>query len=707
MAFVRGSNPIWFEVDLDANPFDDTFYLFVLQNDLPYLPATVWHYPDGTFPWNNPIQFLGNGTLPIDIYFQSDEVYRLEFRHGPTQSDPLIYLVEDYMPGGSGGNIPVEGIGLSSDNQITNPQFADVYFDQTLVKTSVTNPDPIQVGPGWELVLTGTGSVTLNQVPLNSTTPNPTNAPYALQIILTGGWSTADLRQRFNQNGMLWANKIVSSSITARIEGAPNTISAALFDSQGTELKEVLSATAIDSNFNEYLGYGLLDASTNTDTPPDAYIDYLLSLPVVVDIYVTSFQLISQNPQTEQPTVEYEQTTVERQIDHTFHNFKYSLLIQPKDSVLTAWNFALNPFQFKTTTVTATTSKCQYIADQTIIYTTGAAGAVNTGKSSLVSGVRQNLAIQSNATASNQFALIQYVAPQTIRQYWSYLMSSLVRAKLYTAAGTVIGIKARLIYRISLPPTISSTEPIASWGGPGTDPVFAAGWTAIIPVNDPTYQLSTSFDPIEGNQAFTAYPFNGFQMPTDSAAAQTLGIVIYTTNNMNNTGPFDSIAFDTISLVPNEFAIDTNPITYDETLSRCQFYYEKSKQDGVLLTAADSSSALLRLQTAKVVGSNVEFYINSFGIEFLNVKCKTPTVDLYSTDGTISNVVGNLRIAGGSVGGTPANIATSNFVQTDLGTKAVWYRANSAAAIYTVSSTNQATDGYILFHYGADARLGI
>jgi len=54
-------------VDLTAHAFDDTFYMFVLENTIPYIPATVYHQPDGT-PWTNPIRFLANGTLPVDIF---------------------------------------------------------------------------------------------------------------------------------------------------------------------------------------------------------------------------------------------------------------------------------------------------------------------------------------------------------------------------------------------------------------------------------------------------------------------------------------------------------------------------------------------------------------------------------------------------------------------------------------------------------------
>lgn len=318
MPLIRGSNPIWFEVDLTAHAFDDTFYLFVLENDLPYLPATTWKDPDGNVEWTNPIRFLANGTLPNNIYFDPDVVYRLEFRQGDTQQDPLIYLVENYVPGTSGSTPPGD-VTIFTDNQVTNAQFPLVNFVSPFAQTSITNPDPIQIGPGWELRLVGTGNVTLNQVALNdsATTINPTNAPYALRITLNGSWTSAKLVQRFQQNGMLWANKSVSSSITAKIEGAPQSISAVLVDSEGTTLGEVLSSTDVNATFNEYTGHALLPASTNTDIPPAAYIEYQLNLPVAVDIFVTSFQLIASDVEIE---FNYEQDTIQRQIDHTYHN---------------------------------------------------------------------------------------------------------------------------------------------------------------------------------------------------------------------------------------------------------------------------------------------------------------------------------------------------------------------------------------------------
>lgn len=319
---IRGSNPIWAEFDLQGNLFDDTFYMWVLENTIPYLPATVYHTPDLTVPWVNPIRFLGNGTLPVDIFFESEKVYRLEFRKNnginpPSQSDPLIYEVNDYIAG-SGGSTPIDNVAFATSNQITNPQFALINFSSPLSLVSVSNPDPIEIGPGWFLELAGTGNVTISQVPLTSTNSNPSNAPYALRLQLTA-WDSGGvvLRQRFQQNGMLWANKIVSSTLTARIQGAPQSVSANLIDSNGTPLGQVLAPTPVNDVWNQFTGHGQLAASTNPDVPPASYIDYRLTLPSTVDIYVTSIQLVVQEVEFE-PS--FEQDSIDRQIDHTYHN---------------------------------------------------------------------------------------------------------------------------------------------------------------------------------------------------------------------------------------------------------------------------------------------------------------------------------------------------------------------------------------------------
>lgn len=312
---IRGINPIWSEVDLQGKLFDDTFYMFVLQNTIPYAPATIYADPNLSQERSNPVRFFANGTLPSDIFYEEDKVYRLEFRQGDTQSAPLIYEVNDYVPG-SGGSSPVDTVAFATTNQITNPQFSLISLENP-VTISGTDPDPIELAPGWTLLLAGTGSITISRVSLNNSNSNPSNAPYALRLTMNG-WTTDSviLRQRFQQNGMLWANKFVSTTVTARLQGNSQSITANLVDSNNSVLGNVLPVTPINETWNEYTGYAELLAATNPNTPPSAYIDYLLYLPSNIDIYLTSFQLVVQEVPIE-PS--FEQDSIDRQIDHTYN----------------------------------------------------------------------------------------------------------------------------------------------------------------------------------------------------------------------------------------------------------------------------------------------------------------------------------------------------------------------------------------------------
>jgi len=571
---TRGSNPVWLLDDLTGNLMDDTYYLWVLENDIPYQPATVWHDASATNEWTNPIQVLANGTLPIDIFFTAETLYRLEFRKNdgtsaPSQSDALIYLITDYLPGSSGGNV-ITSVSLNTDNQITNAQFSLINFTSPLSLTTVTN-QTINVAPGWDLVLPGTGNVELTQVALNSATTIPTNAPYALQINISN-WNEGEvyLRQRFDQSGMLWANKYVSASVTAKwASGTSRSLVGKMYSNTPTELVTVLSGDA-STNFIELSGNGLMPASTNTTFPPAAYVEFRLYLPSTVNIQLTSFQLIVS---AQALTFSYEQDTIQRQIDHTFHVYRDSLLAQPKNSVLTGWDFALNPWQFTTTTST-NVATFGYTADQTIIvqqaYVASASGnniAVGRGTAA------QNYAFEvKSVTATNQFAMIQYIDPMTIRPYWGDVMSSLVKLVAQKQGSSNLRVKMRLIYRSSVPPTLAQAEPILSWTA-GSEPVFSTGWTAITPTNDPAYNISNGANTLK---------FEGMALPESDNASMTLGIVIYTLDSMVQTGTADLIHLNSVSLVPNEFAIESNALTFDETLKRCEYYWQKSFLPGTL-----------------------------------------------------------------------------------------------------------------------------
>lgn len=703
--YVRGSNPIWSLVDLTGHQFDDTFYMFVLQNTLPYLPATVYHTVSG-IPWTQPIQFLANGTLPVDIFWDPDVIYRLEFRQGPTQNDPLIYEVDNYSPGGS-GDTPIDTTAIATDNQITNPQFSLISFSSTFTLTA-TNPDPIEVAPGWFLNLAGTGTVTLERLALSSTLTNPTNAPYALRITLSGTWTgTPYLSQRFNQNGMLWSTftepRYVSNSVTARIQGAPQNISAQLYDSMGTALTTVLASTVVTDTFNEYVDHGLMPSTTNTNTPPDAWIEYRLFLPTTVDIYLTSFQLVTSNSIT---NFQYIQDTIERQQDYTFHYYRDSLLRQQKECVLTGWDFGLNPWQAYPVAATNLAS-FGYTADQTIMiqqaYVASASGNnISTARAS----VANNYGFQVTAvTATNQFAMVQYIDTATIRAGWGKTFSSLVKliAQLQNPALT-LRMKMKLVYRTTLPSAVSQTEPIASWTASG-EPVFAAGWTALSAINDPVYNIV--------NGANTLL-FEGFELPAASTNLMTLGVVLYTMDSMLQSGTPDHIVFNKVSLVQNDFAIDVPSLTFDETLRRCQYYYETSFEPGgaTLTTGPQRSSivsAVYEPQNAyfNQGAANVSCFPNGFGLQYKVIKRASPTLSIYSGASTTLNRVLAFLNGSSATGQAEADVATYFTTFGGNGVQGFSYRGTGLSTMVPPISSSTAATAGILYQYIANSRLGV
>jgi len=698
--FVRAANPIWYFVDLVGNQLDDRYFAFFLQNTFPYLPQPIYQTPGGTF-WSDPIQFLPNGTLPDNLYFDPTKVYRIEIRKGNTQADPLIYEINNFIPGSGGTPPPPTDIVLSADNQVTNPQFAFVDFINPLTIAAAGTYD---IAPGWFLKLMGTGTATITKI--NTIAGNQgiiNNPPYALEFNLSG-WSSAILYQQFNMNGSIWASTptqpgAVTMSITAQSnDGVAREITLQYVPSTGAT--EVITTQPLNVN-----GYSVIDGaitlplSTNSDISDNAFVQMQILLPPTGVTDITNIQVIGEDTPIALP---FQQETIERQEDQLFHVYRDSIILQPKDDILSGWNFGLNPWQFTTTTLTAAATQVAYYPDQTILVQQ-AGNSVQIGQAPVAQN--KGLKVLANATTNN-IAIIQYIDPSTIAPYWLNILSSLAKVTFFTNASSTVKLKMRLIWRTTLPSTISSSEPIASWSG--TDPVFSAGWTAITPLNDPAYTLVNNV----GLGEWSEFPFNGFVLPASSAATMTLGIVLYTVGNMTSTGTPDYIVFDKVSLVPNEFAIETSPLTFDESLRRCQFYYESSYPIGSLPGAVTASSQILKLQPPTFDSGSSTFivYPSAFDLQYKTIKRAQPsTINFYSpTASTLSRVIVDLYVSG-SVVGSPIIQASTNWTQLNVGTKSAQYVPATAMALRQsgVTTSDAAASGDIRFQTTIDARLGV
>ncbi len=295
--------------------------------------------------------------------------------------------------------------------------------------------------------------------------------------------------------------------------------------------------------------------------------------------------------------------------------------------------------------------------------------------------------------------MIQYIDPKSILPYWGDIVSSLVKAKYLAVSPIPVRLKVRLIYRSNLPSSISPTEPIASWAL-GSDPVFAAGWTAIAPLNDPAYTLS--------NGVYTEFSYDQFQLPVNGSSAMTLGIVVYTMDRMSGTAsPPDSITFDKISLVQNEFAIDTPPETYDECLRACQFYYEKSYSDTDLpgaITPTGQFTFPMRMT------STANMNLSSFTLNYKQVKrTATPTIDFYAPDtGTLSTMTLAVYKDGAVVAPGIAPISSGTWQLGAISESAATLICQDTTTVeITASTPSVGNEPLLLGQYVIDARLGI
>ena len=690
---VRGSNPIWYMVDLAGHAFNDNFYMWVLENTLPYLPAPVYHDPNLNLEWTDPIQFFPNGTLPDDIYFEVGKVYRLEFRQNnglqpPSQSDPLIYEINNYVAR-EGGDGPIDTVALASSNQITNPQFSLVNFKGTYT-LSATNPDPIEVAPGWVLELNGTGTVTINQVALNDSNENPSNAPYALQLTLTG-WSLDGvfLRQRFEQNGMLWANKFVSSTLTTKLNGAPQAIKATLVDSNGTTLGQVLTVPAVNQDWNEFTGYDELDETTNPNTPPAAYIDYRLIFPQNVDIYVTSIQVVVQENELEP---DFEQDSINRQIDHTFNYYNSKLQYKPIPSLLTAWDFPVNPFQFGASGTVTTTAT--YKCDQTIMACSS--GTINFAR------ISTSNALALTTTGNNQgFYLLQYLTGGQAFEMTLSRLAAYINAYQLNHAGTVCRIYMFMTNSSGTIPTLPTS--IGTVDSAGVFTLTASNWVPIPLING----YSNSFT-LSGTNEINEVSLPGFDGTSLFGSTTVANFAMVVTFGVPSSGT--QVVINSIGLNPGDIATRPAPQTADEVLRECEYYYEKSYDTGTAIGSATNIGSVFMLQSSSWVSNTAFTFASPFTLNYKEAKRIAPVVTFYSVSGAINNVQSDLIYNSGSaLAISPSDKLVAGNWSGAIGLKYASYLTASIVQLQSQATTPGVVSNSagIRFHYTLDSRLGI
>lgn len=670
--YIRGSNPVWYFVDQVGKQADDTWYLWVLENQIPYIPANVYHDPSGTNPWTAPIQFLANGTLPIDIYYANNTIYRLEIRRNdgtapPSQNDELIYLIEDYNPSNA-IDIPTNAEGDATENQITNAQFSVVNFTGPTTYTNLTTS--IEIAPGWYLDLTGLGSVTVEQVPLNNALSNPTNAPYALKLTIAGPYANAPvLKQRFSQNGMNWANKTVSTSFTALITGPAQIMTARLYASNGAALALLVTAT-LSNSFAQYEGYATLGASANADLPPNAYIDYKLVLPTSGEVYITSVQVVASDHAANVP---YQQETIERQQDHLAHYYKPQLAYKPIPSYLIGWDFSMNPAQRLTDSIAPQNvgaNKSYLSWDRTIIFQ-----SVNNGAT--ISRDSATLGFKLTATVAGSYAIIQYLPQEQAREILSGRSSIFLRALTSQANGYSGTVTMWVTDDATLPDlkTPNFNSLVTALDANGRPTCGNGNWTEI-PRNlksDATFDLTTTAQDFMLN----SWEYTGALTSTAKYFAIVIGLEPMLIN--------DSVTFVYASVNAGDIATRPAPKTLAETVLECQEFYYTSFALGTAPASAVGANTGAIIWPAGGAGNT---FNNTYLVSFPVVMRNIPIITTY-----------NPVAAGAEV----QDLAHGTCSATSTAT----YSSRKNFVIGALGNASTTTGSSLGIHITADAELGI
>lgn len=684
-------NPIWSFFDLTGAPLDDTFYLFTLQNTLPYLFSPIYQDQDGNIPWSDPIQLLSNGTLPSNLYWNDSLVYRLEIRQGNTQSAQLVYLVENYIP--SGGSDTPGNDSETTENQITNPQFSHVNFAPGQIPTFTSTALETPIAPGWSVVTTGSGTITVEQLQFTGSDGIGTNPSYGIAIT-NNGFSTVTLRQRFNGNGALWSSQAVALSLTGNASSA--TAFTATVNYSDAQDVPILISNALQTGYATYTGSAAMPVSTNTDEPATAWTELDISWVGNVTVNLTSIQLVGQAVPVEIP---YSQVTLEQEANHEFWYYNPKLQYKPIPSYALGWDFAFNPCQELGTTISAQATGANgstYIADQTILFQT-----VNSGITATVTKAGLNI----TATATTSFALIQYLDTPTTYELLHQRLSTYIKV---SKTGAALTGNIRLYWTATSPLPVVTTPDYDSLVTAITtgNPTVLGTWTEV-----PRSNLGLAQFPVSTASGAAPVMFSGWDATAVNTSAAVYFAIVVTFGTMTMA---DVLTVNCISLCGGDIATRPAPLTLQQTREGLGYYYETSFPAGPASGALSSSVMAvpqIGMNSGGGGGAVTQSYAQTFNQPFI-YKAANPKVTFLSEGGTINTITMTTYNAG-----IAANAGEASAVTTGSGT--IWNydicRTSILMSSFNASAFGPTGSGASLvpfysvgtYNYIADARPGV
>lgn len=608
-------------------------------------------------------------------------------------------------------------------NELSNPQFAEVNFDTStsnyVFNFSAVTDQVINIAPGWDFIVScpSSGTLTVSQLTPAGSLNLPTNPSTLLQIASTG-LSKLQLRQRLYGSPNLWGSGYIAGTFVAKTySGTPAVLTMYYSQSGGAVIDQEIVTAELDSS-GVYAAYpgssGYIPSSSNPDTFPDAYVDIYFEIPLSIQIDLTSV-MIAYTGQTSINNIEYDQESQARQIDHLFNYYEVPLSYKPIPSLMTAWDFPLNPAQFSGTSVTMTTT-AQYIWDQTICKSL--VGNIAVARNSVTGGFQA-----TTANAAEAYYQMQYMSGREAKSFVGTQLCVNINA-YRTQAGGDVTVKVYICRGSSSATFPTLPTSLGTINAAGDFTLTAANWTVIPRSN---LGQASAVLPVVNTSDYTTLndlvdiEFTGWQIVDSAQIANTDKVAVIVTYSCPTTATV--VVTNSIGVMQGSIPTRPAPQSFDEVLSECQYYYEKSYATGVTAGTSSAANALTVQMDGQMfydiyqsVGTVQYMYTGmkapNFGFQFNTVKRTVPVVTIFSETGGINTVLSRIWNNGTAVVNTNQNISLWN---STIGEKAARFLVatpdnrlyQNLQSTVPASIVNSMLNGYLSYHFVADARLGI
>lgn len=609
---------------------------------------------------------------------------------------------------------PVVGNDFPFQNQISNAQFTQVFINEnqpTIYSVSAATKQVFSFAPNWDFVITGTGSVTVQRISIAGNDHVATSPPYVLDVLISGGITGCLLRQRFNVNSGLWASTanepiFLSGTLIARNEsagtsgiqmfyaestgGLPIAIVDAPFDNSGYQLLTGVTASAIP-------------LSTNTDIEDNGYIDIYLSFLNSSHVRVSSLQVVPTLNEAGGNFLQYDLNSSNREQAFMGDYYIPRLNRRPAASLLTAWDFTVNPFQFASSGNIAATAG--YICDQTIALR-GASGNVAFSIDPVTDGLTLTTAGNNDA-----FYVMQYLSGDDAKR----ILGTPLSVNVFGYRKSVSNNVTMRVYLFRAPSTSTIPTLPTSIGTVATSGVFtvsAAGWTEI-PRSGldtatailPPISVSADINNSDNDMSFTGWSLtDSTQIGNTDKFAMVVAFAYVDTSTV--------ITINSISLIQSNIPSRPAPESFDTVIRKCEYYYETSYDIGIFAGAVSTNGAVIAPQRPAAVVINLQIFSRTAEIVYDTIKRIPVTPSFYSTDGTANNVLILFYSGASSSAAFSANAAIagnwtiSNSGQTGCILLPV-SRTTGITTIFGSTPLQSSAEAFAQFHFVADARLGI